>query len=122
MRKLSSVSVGTPKYRTKFPRARLKKIMQTDEDIGKLSASVPVMVSKALELFLQSLIDGTCAETTKCSGDLLESGTVSHIVCEPYHLKKAIEASDKFDFLRDLVADIADTAPRMLKLLLQSMC
>ncbi|PPR96169.1 hypothetical protein GOBAR_AA24498 [Gossypium barbadense] len=39
--------------------ARIKKIMQADEDVGKIALAVPVLVSKALELFLQDLCDHT---------------------------------------------------------------
>uniref|UniRef100_A0A803P2E4 Transcription factor CBF/NF-Y/archaeal histone domain-containing protein n=1 Tax=Cannabis sativa TaxID=3483 RepID=A0A803P2E4_CANSA len=39
--------------------ARIKKIMQADEDVGKIALAVPVLVSKALELFLQDLCDRT---------------------------------------------------------------
>ena len=31
--------------------ARIKKIMQSDEDVGKVAAAVPVIISRALELF-----------------------------------------------------------------------
>ncbi|KAL9272175.1 Dr1-associated corepressor-like protein [Drosera capensis] len=40
---------------TRFPAARIKKIMQTDEDVGKMAMAVPALVSKALELFLHDL-------------------------------------------------------------------
>ncbi|KAG4975013.1 hypothetical protein JHK87_031834 [Glycine soja] len=40
-------------------KARIKKIMQADEDVGKIALAVPVLVSKALELFLQDLCDRT---------------------------------------------------------------
>lgn len=33
--------------------------MQADEDVGKIAMAVPVLVSKALELFLQDLCDRT---------------------------------------------------------------
>ncbi|KAK9218173.1 hypothetical protein WN943_006810 [Citrus x changshan-huyou] len=39
--------------------ARIKKIMQADEDVGKIALAVPVLVSKALELFFQDLCDRT---------------------------------------------------------------
>lgn len=47
------------KLDTRFPAARIKKIMQADEDVGKIAMAVPVLVSKALELFLQDLCDRT---------------------------------------------------------------
>ncbi|KAK4273965.1 hypothetical protein QN277_017262 [Acacia crassicarpa] len=47
------------KLDTCFPASRIKKIMQADEDVGKIALAVPVLVSKALELFLQDLCDRT---------------------------------------------------------------
>ncbi|KAA0723988.1 Dr1-associated corepressor [Triplophysa tibetana] len=32
------------KYNSRFPPARIKKIMQTDEEIGKVAAAVPVII------------------------------------------------------------------------------
>lgn len=42
--------------RTKFPLSRIKKIIQEDEDIGKTTSTVPVALSKALELFIEDLV------------------------------------------------------------------
>ena len=36
--------------------ARIKKIMQTDEDVGKVAQPVPVIISRALELFVENLL------------------------------------------------------------------
>ena len=36
--------------------ARIKKIMQSDEDVGKVAAAVPVIISKSLELFVETLL------------------------------------------------------------------
>jgi len=47
------------KLDTRFPASRIKKIMQADEDIGKIAQAVPLLVSKSLELFLQDLCDRT---------------------------------------------------------------
>jgi len=86
------------KYKTKFPVARIKKIMQMDEDVGKVAQATPVLISKALELFMQSLIDKACAETRSRNGKRLSVA----------HLKRTIETTDQFDFLKDVVADIPD--------------
>ena len=32
------------KYNARFPPARIKKIMQADEDVGKVAAVVPVII------------------------------------------------------------------------------
>ncbi|KAH9952406.1 histone-fold-containing protein, partial [Lactifluus volemus] len=42
---------------TKFPVARIKKIMQKDEEVGKVAQATPIVISKALELFLQLVVD-----------------------------------------------------------------
>ncbi|EOB13910.1 class 2 transcriptional repressor [Nosema bombycis CQ1] len=40
-----------------FPVSRLKKILQSNESVGKIGASVPVVASKAIELFLKEFVD-----------------------------------------------------------------
>lgn len=45
------------KRRFKFPIARIKRIMQRDDDIGKISSFAPVVLGKAVELFLIELMD-----------------------------------------------------------------
>ncbi|KAL1931638.1 hypothetical protein VTP01DRAFT_9781 [Rhizomucor pusillus] len=86
------------KYKTKFPVARIKKIMQMDEDVGKVAQATPVLISKALELFMQSLIDQACQEARQRNAKRLT----------PAHLKKTIETVEQFDFLKDMVANIRD--------------
>lgn len=56
---MSSSQPSKPFYKPKFPIARIKKIMQADEEVGKVAQVTPVVVSKALELFMQSIVDET---------------------------------------------------------------
>ncbi|ELT94656.1 hypothetical protein CAPTEDRAFT_31266, partial [Capitella teleta] len=77
---------------------RIKKIMQTDEDVGKVAAAVPVIISRALELFIQSLIV-KASETTRAK----HAKTLSSS-----HIKQTIQSEKQFDFLKDLVASIPD--------------
>ncbi|KAI9225237.1 MAG: hypothetical protein DHS80DRAFT_26385 [Piptocephalis tieghemiana] len=84
------------KYKTKFPVARIKKIMQADEDVGKMSQATPVLISKALELFLASLMQATCAEAKVRSSRRVLPG----------HLKVCIETRETFDFLKDTVSAV----------------
>ncbi|KAI8089722.1 histone-fold-containing protein [Halteromyces radiatus] len=86
------------KYKTKFPVARIKKIMQLDEDVGKVAQATPILISKALELFMQSLIDQACSEARQRGAKRL---TVAH-------LKKTIDTTEQFDFLKDIVATVSD--------------
>lgn len=43
--------------KTKFPPGKIKRIMQSDEEVGKVAQVTPILVSKALEQFMQRLLD-----------------------------------------------------------------
>ncbi|RUS73810.1 hypothetical protein EGW08_018427 [Elysia chlorotica] len=86
------------KYNSRFPPARIKKIMQTDEDVGKVAATVPIIISRALELFIESLITETSKATIAKNAKTLSTS----------HIKQTIHSNKQFDFLRDLVANIPD--------------
>ncbi|XP_043828743.1 dr1-associated corepressor [Dromiciops gliroides] len=86
------------KYNARFPPARIKKIMQTDEEIGKVAAAVPVIISRALELFLESLLKKACQVTQSRNAKTMTTS----------HLKQCIELEQRFDFLKDLVAAVPD--------------
>ncbi|XP_078516829.1 dr1-associated corepressor [Lissotriton helveticus] len=86
------------KYNARFPPARIKKIMQTDEEIGKVAAAVPVIISRALELFLDSLLTKACQVTQTRNAKTMTTS----------HLKQCIELEQQFDFLKDLVATVPD--------------
>ncbi|EOB11759.1 class 2 transcriptional repressor [Nosema bombycis CQ1] len=47
-----------------FPVSRLKKILQSNESVGKIGASVPVVACKAIELFLKEFVD-KCLKKSK---------------------------------------------------------
>ncbi|VDB84610.1 unnamed protein product [Peniophora sp. CBMAI 1063] len=83
---------------TKFPVARIKKIMQKDEDVGKVAQATPVVISKALELFLQMVVSESAKVTQSRGSKKIEA----------YHLKHAIETTDMLDFLKDLVENVPD--------------
>ncbi|XP_063703833.1 dr1-associated corepressor [Culicoides brevitarsis] len=86
------------KYNARFPAGRIKKIMQTDEEVGKVSQHCPIMISRCLELFIESLLSKTVRVT-----NARNSKTLS-----PSHMKMVIESEKNFDFLRDLVKDVKD--------------
>ncbi|KAJ6805603.1 dr1-associated corepressor-like isoform X1 [Iris pallida] len=81
------------KLGTRFPASRIKKIMQADEDVGKIALAVPLLVSKALELFLQDLCDRTYEVTLQRGAKTLNS----------LHLKQCVKMYSAFDFLTDVV-------------------
>ena len=55
----------------RFAAARIKKLMQADDDVGRISASVPPLVSRCVELFAEELID-RAATTFMVSGESTE--------------------------------------------------
>ncbi|XP_057953424.1 uncharacterized protein LOC131147835 isoform X2 [Malania oleifera] len=79
-------------------KGRIKRIMQADEDVGKIAMAVPLLVSKALELFLQDLCDQTYEITLQRGVKTLTS----------LHLKQCIQSFNVFDFLREIVSKVPD--------------
>ncbi|THH28856.1 hypothetical protein EUX98_g5335 [Antrodiella citrinella] len=83
---------------TKFPVARIKRIMQKDEEVGKVAQATPIVISKALELFLGLIIE----EANKVTADRGSKKV------EAYHLKHAVENVDMLDFLKEIVEAVPD--------------
>ncbi|KAL7720041.1 DNA polymerase epsilon subunit C [Entamoeba marina] len=78
---------------TLLPAARVKRIMQEDEDVGKMAGNVPLVIAKATELFLIELIKKTngVAEEKKSKSVNLT------------HLLECVKQTPEFDFLQELV-------------------
>ncbi|KAJ4363385.1 hypothetical protein N0V83_009678 [Neocucurbitaria cava] len=99
-----------------FPVARIKRIMQADDDVGKVAQVTPVVVceyhlphmyaqlvahtiaAKALELFMISLVTKAAAEAKSRNSKRVGA----------LHLKQAITKNEQFDFLNDIVSKVAD--------------
>lgn len=92
--------MSTPKreIKTRFPVARIKRLMQSDDEIGKVAQATPVVVAKALELFMVALVDESCNQARTRN-----SRRVS-----PAHLKQAVINTEHFDFLQELVSKYPD--------------
>ncbi|KAH8401720.1 hypothetical protein KR009_007491 [Drosophila setifemur] len=86
------------KYNARFPAGRIKKIMQSDEEIGKVAQAVPVIISRTLELFVESLLTKTLRITNSRNAKTLS----------PSHMRQCIVAEKRFDFLKELVRNIPD--------------
>ncbi|XP_012251019.2 uncharacterized protein LOC105683168 isoform X1 [Athalia rosae] len=86
------------KYNARFPAGRIKKIMQTDEEVGKVAQAVPVIISRTLELFVESLLTKTMQITSAKNAKTLS----------PSHMKQCILSESRFDFLKDLVKGLPD--------------
>lgn len=108
---------GPIDVKTKFPVARIKRIMQADEDVGKVAQVTPVVVckfrevpsplflsakqpsaAKALELFMISLVTKAAAEARDRASKRVTTA----------HLKQAVMKDEQFDFLHDIVGKVAD--------------
>lgn len=81
-----------------YIQGRIKRIMQADEEVGKIAQAVPVIISRTLELFVESLLKKSSSIT--CSRN---AKTLS-----PSHLKQCIMSEQRFDFLKDLVKTVPD--------------
>lgn len=129
--KASSSAAGIPQrnveVKTKFPVARIKRIMQADEDVGKVSQATPIAVcmssipshfslfslciyglksqlikfqtaAKALELFMISLVSKAAEEARLKSS--------KRITAE--HLKRAVAKEEEYDFLQEIISKVPD--------------
>ncbi|EME45284.1 hypothetical protein DOTSEDRAFT_95993, partial [Dothistroma septosporum NZE10] len=88
---------------TSFPVARIKRIMQADEDIGKVAQVTPTVVSRALELFMIKLISASVVQARgpASAGAGTASKGPKRILAQ--HMKAAVKADDVLDFLSDIV-------------------
>ncbi|KAJ6114007.1 histone-like transcription factor (CBF/NF-Y) [Penicillium sp. IBT 18751x] len=84
--------------KTKFPVARIKRIMQADEDVGKVAQVTPIAVSKALELFMISLVTKAAHEAKERNSKRVTAS----------HLKHAVAKDEVLDFLADIIAKVPD--------------
>lgn len=89
-----SILLSFEKIKTHFPAARIKKIMQLDEDIGKVAQATPVVVGRALEIFMANLVEAGILEAKKAG--------VRRISAQ--HIRTAVENTEQFDFLVDVVS------------------
>ncbi|KAL7073649.1 hypothetical protein ACQ4LE_006971 [Meloidogyne hapla] len=75
---------------------RIKKVMQSDEEIGRMVASVPVAIGSAMELFAEKLLQSA-------AGALQHSSTKT---LSPVHIKQAVLCTPHFAFLEPLLREV----------------
>ncbi|EED19827.1 CBF/NF-Y family transcription factor, putative [Talaromyces stipitatus ATCC 10500] len=88
--------------KTKFPVARIKRIMQADEEVGKVAQVTPIAVSKALELFMISLVTKAAQEARDRNSKRVTAA----------HLKQAVAKDEVLDFLADICSKVPDQPAR----------
>ncbi|KAL4450166.1 hypothetical protein ABPG77_010835 [Micractinium sp. CCAP 211/92] len=81
--------------------ARIKRMMQSDEDVGKVAKASPVLIAKALDIFLASIVEGAAAIAESRGAKMLTAS----------HLKAHIQGEVLLDFLRDTVEGVPDLPP-----------
>lgn len=86
------------KYNARFPPARIKKIMQKDDNVGKVAVTVPLIISRSLELFIEKLITKSYNITLSKKAKTLSI----------HHLKQVIHADNNCNFLDEILSKIPD--------------
>lgn len=81
----------------KIQPTRIKKVMQSDEEIGRMVASVPVAIGRAMEHFAEKFLQAAAQAT-----QLSNSRTLT-----PVHMKQAMMANQHFHFLADIFKEVA---------------
>ncbi|KAI3376622.1 hypothetical protein L3Q82_017054 [Scortum barcoo] len=94
--------------------ARIKKIMQTDEEIGKVAAAVPVIIyiSESPGTFFGIItykgLSSHPIQECKDDDNVTSSTQLILKLRLCVHRKQCIELEQQFDFLKDLVATVPD--------------
>lgn len=104
-----STQPGDPTFgvqlKTSFPVARIKRIMQADDDIGKVAQVTPHVVSRALELFMIKLVSASAAQARGTAQGGSGKGP-KRILAQ--HMKRALAADESYDFLADIISKVPD--------------
>ena len=81
----------------RFPIAKIKKLIQKNEEVGKLAHAIPFLMSKSLEYFLKRMLT-----------ELMEKYKDQKAKLTPAHLKALIMENKKYAFLEDVVQEVDD--------------
>ncbi|GMT11018.1 hypothetical protein PFISCL1PPCAC_2315, partial [Pristionchus fissidentatus] len=96
-----STSSAAPLKRRRFSGAkiqptRIKKVMQADEEIGRMVASVPVAIGRAMEHFAEKFLLSASSAVTGSGARTLA----------PHHLKMAMLSNPHFAFLEPILREV----------------
>ncbi|ETW84883.1 hypothetical protein HETIRDRAFT_433484 [Heterobasidion irregulare TC 32-1] len=93
-RQVDAAEQETPDYRhPPLPLARIKKVMKNDPDVKMIAADAPILFCKACEIFI--------AEITSRAFIIADSN--KRRTLSRSDIAKALNKSDQFDFLIDIV-------------------
>ena len=82
---------------TRFPLARIKKIIQKNEEIGKIAHSVPFLIAKGLEHFLEDILM-----------KVKEDFPMTNEKLGPSHLKEVVKKHPSCEFLAEIFKEVED--------------
>jgi len=99
---LRIVPMKKRKFSTCFPMARIKKIIQADENIGKVSSATPAVLSACVEIFLKEICTKS-VETTRSKGSNL---------LIPSHVESCVSENASFSFLKQTVKEARSSEKR----------
>lgn len=75
-----TISELQQKKKTKFPLTRIKKIIQQNEDVGKAGITVPVVLSKAIELLFGQLISKMKVKADKRKSKKMQAQDLKDVI------------------------------------------
>ncbi|KFD47609.1 hypothetical protein M513_11528 [Trichuris suis] len=84
--------------RARIPPVKVKRVLQSDEDIGKMSNAVPIVFAKLLEHFIEQVLLRTDEVANSFSVRTLSTA----------HMKLAAEREPSLNFLLPLFAGITE--------------
>lgn len=94
---LASKQIMKARRKTHFPKGKIKAIMQSDEDIGRLAAPVPSLMSRSCVILGKRLVEAACA-AAQAQG---------HTRLVPSHFRRAVlDGGNTFAFLKEALDDV----------------
>ncbi|KRZ74232.1 Dr1-associated corepressor, partial [Trichinella papuae] len=84
--------------RARIPPVKVKRVLQSNEEVGKMSNAIPILFSQLLEHFIEQLL---------IKADEVANG-LSVKTLTPVHIKFAALREPTFSFLNPLLAEFGD--------------
>ena len=81
-----------------FLAAKIKKVMQKDDEVGRISSTVPFMMARSVELLLKKICER--------SGEIAKGRGASQLTSA--QIKACIHEDENLDFLKSIVAAAPD--------------
>lgn len=68
---MQKVPCKKKKYNSRFPPARIKKIMQSDDEVGKVAAVVPIIICECSSFWFLEIISKIHLTVLMCGSDVV---------------------------------------------------